>query len=117
MRSITRLSEIFLFSIDPCYWRQKDGFYVEEGHGQTNECYPTLDKAKAKCVAAGDCKAIATQKNFCNGNFRVTHGGPTFINFTMFNWKFLDMTSYERICELTGNRFWKGLNFFAKLYV
>ena len=50
-----------------------------EGHGSTNECYTTLKEAKAKCLAASDCYAIATQTNICGGKFRVSHGGPTFI--------------------------------------
>ena len=88
------------FFIGTC-WRQKNGFYVKEGHGQTNECYATLEEAKAKCVAAGDCKAVATQNNVCNGHFRVTHGGPTFIAYT--NWKPYALVSYELTCKEIGN--------------
>jgi len=61
---------------DPCLDR-RDGYYIAEGHGKTNECYRTLGEAKTKCVAAGDCKGIATQKNVCGGQYRVSHGGPT----------------------------------------
>ena len=70
-------------------------------YGQSNECYPTLQEAKEKCLAAGDCKAIATQNNICNGHFRVTHGGPTFKAYA--NWKPFDKRSYKYTCEKTGN--------------
>ena len=40
--------------------------------------------------------AIATQKNICDGKFRVTHGGPTFRAWP--NWKPLALRSYEYIC-------------------
>merc|ERR1739848_175608 len=53
------------------------GVYVQEQHGQTNECYSTLAEAASKCLAAGDCGAVATQSNVGGGCYRVTHGGPT----------------------------------------
>ena len=100
--------------IDTCYWRKKDGYYVDEGSmlasiGHGNECYATLKKAQAKCAASGDCKAVVTQNNICNGNFRVTHGGPKYPNYPTFkyytNWKRYGMISYERYCEKSGNQF------------
>ena len=75
---------------------------MQEGHGQINECYTTLEEAKAKCLAAGDCKAIATQSNVCSGEFRVTHGGPTFIAYA--NWKHYALKAYEFTCE-TGSQY------------
>ena len=72
------------------------GRYVQEGHGQVNECYSTLEEAKSKCIAAGDCKAIATQSNVCGGKFRVTHGGPTFVKYE--NWKQYDLKAWEYLC-------------------
>ena len=59
-------------------WTEKDGYYVSEGHGDGTECYDDLNNAKLKCIEAGDCHAIATQSNICGGQYRVTHGGPTF---------------------------------------
>jgi len=85
-------------STDACRcWEQRNGTYVKEGHGQENECYATFEEATAKCVAAGDCKAIATQNDICGGKFRITHGDPTFIKFE--NWKPYAMIAYEDWCR------------------
>ena len=82
-------------------WEQKDGYYVEEGHTQTSECYVTLDEAKSICLAAGDCKAVATQSNVCSGQYRVTHGGPTFIYLA--TWASWNLRSYEAVeCTAAG---------------
>ena len=70
-----------------------NGRYVKEGHGQVNECYPTLEEAQTKCIEAGDCKAVATQSNVCAGMFRVTHGGPTLVNYD--NWQQFNLKAYE----------------------
>ena len=78
-------------------WKQRNGDYVKEGHGEVDECYPTLDEAKTKCIAAGDCKAIATQSNVCDGKFRVSHGGPTFVEYE--NWQSINLKSYEYLCS------------------
>ena len=87
----------------PC-WKERKGDYVQEGHSQAKECYATLEEAKSKCLAAGDCKAIATQSNKCNGKFRVTHGGPTFRKWE--NWRPLNLRSYELTDEMCiGNAF------------
>ena len=77
-------------------WEGMIGRYVQEGHGQENECYLTLDEAQSKCIAAGDCKAVATQNNVCSGMFRVTHGGPTFVEYE--NWQQYDLKAYEYLC-------------------
>ena len=103
-------STLILFK-DDC-WKQRDGDYILEGYGPTIECYATLEEAKNKCLAAGDCKGIATQNNVCGGQFRVTHGGPTFLSYK--KWKQYSLTkpifnnsifrqyslrSYEFICK------------------
>ena len=72
-----------------------------EGHGKENECYETIEEAKAKCLEAGDCRAIATQKNVCGGKFRVAHGGPTFIPY--INWELEAIKSFEYTCD-RGNQ-------------
>ena len=69
---------------------------MTNGHGQTDECYETFTEAKLKCLAAGDCKAIATQSNICSGKFRVTHGIPAFKWWS--NWKSLNLKAYEYTC-------------------
>jgi len=86
---------IFSENTSPC-WSLKNGFYVTNGHGQTDECYETFTEAKLKCLAAGDCKAIATQSNICSGKFRVTHGIPAFKWWS--NWKSLNLKAYEYTC-------------------
>ena len=80
-------------------WIQKDGYYVSEGHhDETKECYGNFDEAKSKCMAAGDCHAIAYQSNVCGGKYRVTHGGPTF-KWWSSKWKMFNMRSWERTCN------------------
>ena len=51
----------------------------------------------------GDCGGVTTQNDVCQGKFRVSHGGPTFIYYN--NWRFIDLSSYELIC--TGKRFFR----------
>ena len=85
-----------IFNFAAC-WKQRDGDYVKEGHGEENECYETLEEAKERCFVAGDCMAIAAQNNICEGKFRVTHGGPTFKAWA--NWKHIALRSYEYICS------------------
>ena len=85
-----------IYNFSEC-WKQKTGYYVQEGHGETNECFATLEEAKIKCIAAGDCRAIARQSNVCGGKFRITHGGPTFIKFA--NWKNTGMRAFEYTCN------------------
>ena len=78
-------------------WKQRNGYFVQEGHEQVNECYPTLVEAQSNCIPADDCKAIATQSNVCAGKFRVTHGGPTFV----WNeyWQPYNLKAYEYVCS------------------
>ena len=71
-----------------------------EGHDTTNECYSTLEEAKEMCLAAPDCYAIATQSNTCGGQFRVSHGGPTFNYYS--NWEKYNLRAWELSCS-TGN--------------
>jgi len=62
---------------DESKWKYWPGYQIYEQNGQNaDECYPTLSEAIAKCEEAGDCGAIATQGNFCGGQYRITHGGP-----------------------------------------
>ena len=77
-------------------WKQRNGYFVQEGHEQINECYPTLVEAQSNCIAADDCKAIATQSNVCAGKFRVTHGGPTYVSYRY--WQYYDLKAYEYLC-------------------
>lgn len=71
----------------PSCWSSKlEGKYIQEQHGKTNECYASIDTAKAKCQAASDCHGIATQSNVCNGKYRVSHG-TTATLLTYANWK------------------------------
>ena len=84
-------------------WEQRNGYYVQEGHGQVNECYDTLETAKRFCLSAGDCKAIATQSNICSGKYRVTHGDPTFISYGA--WKQYNLKAYEYMCY-SGTFLW-----------
>jgi len=87
---------IFPENTSPC-WSLKNGYYVTNGHGQTDECYETFTEAKLRCIAAGDCKAIATQSNICSGKFRVTHGIPAFRWWS--HWKSLNLKTYEYTCR------------------
>ena len=98
MNRFFRSFSLFLVGTDilEC-WEKMNGRYVVEGHGQVTECYPTLEEAQAKCIAASDCKAIATQSNVCAGKFRVTHGGPTFKSFEY--WKYYNLYAYEYLCS------------------
>merc|ERR1719285_162093 len=83
-------------------WNQRDGYYVHEGHGVETDCYPTLDEAKTACLNTnGDCGAIAIQSNWCDGQYRVTHGGPTFSDF-FDEWETYGLRSWELVatdCE------------------
>merc|ERR1719491_2181998 len=74
-----------------CWSARMDGKYVKEGHG-TGPCYD-LETAKQQCEDATDCFAIATQSNVCSGQFRVTHGGPTFMTYS--NWQPYDLHAYQ----------------------
>merc|ERR1719510_2654541 len=75
-----------------CTWKLKNGYYVRQQHGKTNECYSEA-VAKQKCEAAQDCKAIATQSNVCGGKWRVTHGGPTFAYYR--HWRHYRLKAQE----------------------
>merc|ERR1719510_1408404 len=75
-----------------CTWKLKNGYYVLQQHGKTNECYSET-VAKQKCQAARDCKAIATQSNVCGGEWRVTHGGPTFTYYR--HWRHYRLKAQE----------------------
>jgi len=66
---------------DGCQWIPKYGHFVKEGHRDESECHQSLGKAKNACEEAGDCFAIASQPDVCEGKFRVSHGGPTFLYF------------------------------------
>ena len=82
-------------------WIQRDGYSVSEGHGTTNECYPTLEEAKSICLATPDCHAIASQNDTCGGQFRVSHGGPT-LNY-ISTWKSLNLRAWVRTCGAGNN--------------
>lgn len=56
-----------------CWSDRLNGKYIQEQHGQTNECYD-FQTAKQKCEESVDCHGIATQSNTCGGKYRVTHG-------------------------------------------
>jgi len=89
-------------------WEQKDGYWVKEQHFTgSGECYATLEEAQAVCMKAGDCHAVATQNNFCNGQFRVTHGGPTLLyqgdNWPQYALRSWFWTSYTRHDKTLGN--------------
>merc|ERR1719285_1318724 len=78
-------------------WNQRDGYYVQEGHGVETDCYPALDEAKTACLNTnGDCFAIATQSNWCEGQYRVTQGGPTFSDF-FDDWETYGLRSWELV--------------------
>ena len=78
-----------------CTWIQKDGYYVEEGHEDEDECYDTLEEAKDKCIASQDCHAIATQNNVCGGKYRVSHGGPTWGHSP--KWETYEIRAWEHV--------------------
>jgi len=91
---LTEISVVTASSASAQGWSaKKDGWYVEEQHGQSNECYTTIEEAKNRCQEAPDCRAIATQSNVCDGKYRVTHGGPTFIYD--HRWRTYNMWSFE----------------------
>ena len=92
---------VFEYSTGCNDWIQTDGYWVSEGHGTTNECYPTLEEAKSICLAVPDCHAIASQNDTCGGQFRVSHGGPT-LNY-ISNWKSLDIRAWVRTCGAGNN--------------
>merc|ERR1712072_929223 len=72
-----------VFKLNKKYsWSKKNGIYIGEQHGKTNECYKDLKEAKSKCEAA----------NVCGGKYRVTHGGPTQHKYG--NWKPYKLHSY-----------------------
>ena len=89
----------YLVYIFAACWKQRDGDYVKEGHGEENDCYATFEEAKERCYVAGDCMAIAVQNNICGGKFRITHGGPTFKAESLRVKKLLAVRSYEYICS------------------
>jgi len=71
---------------------RRDGYYIKEQHGKTNECYD-LETAKFKCERAPDCHGIATQSNVCGGKYRVTHGAKaTLVHYA--NWKPYNLWAY-----------------------
>jgi len=76
----------------PSCWTQKDGYFIKEGHLQTNECYPTLEQAQYRCAISHDCFGVATQSNVCGGQYRVSHGGPTFEKWP--HWQKSNLRSY-----------------------
>jgi len=87
----------FEVGVKPCWASRLNGKYVSEGHGSANECFD-FATARTKCEEATDCHAIATQNNVCNGQYRVTHGGPTLVTFD--NWQPYDLWAYtlDRTC-------------------
>ena len=64
-----------------CWSKRLNGKYIKEGHFSVAECYP-FKEAIQKCEAAPDCHGIATQKNFCGGLYRVSHGATV----TLLTW-------------------------------
>lgn len=86
-------------SLKGCWSSRLNGKYVRQQHGKTNECY-SFAVAKAKCAAASDCGAIATQSNVCGGKYRVTHGGPTLVYYS--HWKRYNLWAYtfskDKVC-------------------
>merc|ERR1719285_1424039 len=63
-----------------------------------------LEEAEQACIEAGDCGAIATQSNVCNGQYRVSHGGPTFSAF-FAQWETYALRSWESTpteCDTTA---------------
>jgi len=71
---------------------RKNGYYIKEQHGKTNECYD-FNTAKSKCEATPDCHGIATQKNVCGGKYRVTHGATATLVYYA-NWKAYNLWAY-----------------------
>jgi len=58
-----------------CTWTRKNSFYAQVGHGKCPESdvFADLEAAKQSCIGAGDCKAIVSQNNLCEGKYRVVH--------------------------------------------
>jgi len=56
-------------------WTRKNSFYAQVGHGKCPESdvFADLEDAKQSCIGAGDCKAIVSQNNLCEGKYRVVH--------------------------------------------
>ena len=69
----------FVSSDSSVCWQVHQGYYIKEGHFSGN-CYP-LEEAKAACEAASDCHGIATQSNYCRGQWRVSHGATATLIF------------------------------------
>jgi hypothetical protein len=84
-----------------CWSSKLEGKYIEEQHGAEDECYNSLQEAKAKCEAAADCHGVATQSNVCSGQYRVTHGSTaTLLDFAA--WASFNLWAYtlDRLCML-----------------
>ena len=66
-----------------------------------------MDEAKQKCDESSDCFAIATQKSQCDGKFRISHGGPTIIDYTEQYEKDIagDMFVYVKFIPCDGTKF------------
>jgi hypothetical protein len=56
-------------------WTKKDSFFATVGHDKcpASDVFADLEDAKKACIDAGDCKVISTQKNLCDGKYRVVH--------------------------------------------
>jgi len=56
-------------------WTRKNSYYATVGHGKCPEgdVFADVEDAKQACIDAGDCKAIATQKNLCGGKYKIIH--------------------------------------------
>jgi len=60
------------FDFDRSRWVQVDGYYIFEGHGNWDACYPTLSEALEKCDAAGNCLGV-TFAGQANCKYRPSH--------------------------------------------
>jgi len=87
-----------------CWSARRNGYWILEQHGKQNECY-SFAVAKQKCLAAGDCHGIATQKNFCGGKYRVTHGRKATLKYYK-DWKRFNLWAYtlDRKCVASNHR-------------
>lgn len=83
---------------DRC-WELEDGFYVLEGHMETDLCFDTLEEAKTECQKRADCGAISSQNNVCGGKFRIAIGGPTFIDWQEYNSEETNLRSWRKKCD------------------
>jgi hypothetical protein len=56
-------------------WTRKDSHFPTVSHGncENGDVFVNLEDAKKACIDAGDCKVVATQKNLCDGKYRVVH--------------------------------------------